>query len=501
MADYDEEKNSGEKDMRGWVQMLPFFLEDNVKIDNAAKNGRSSKSFYYQFWDELRESIKPGDYVFIQFGHNDEKGDGLDTEDKPGERGTAAWGQYQKYLSIYVNDSRERGANPVLFTPVVRRLFDENRQIKDNGLHNLSEISGNDSLMNYPKAMIALGRELSVPVVDMTSLTETLVESYGAEKAKQIIYANNDNTHLKAMGGILFSELAVKELWKQSILTDYISLSSGFSVKPANYDFGVQFEGKSSIKSFSLVGLDLIPDSGVVHITVNEPFQLTNVANGEFGQNISVSYNEGVVNSQLFVKFTPKQIKDYEQDMVVLSDGAIRQTVALQGSGVSTEGSKALQFDWINKAENKEGIRVKIEGLIFADYPDMGMLLTTPDGLWPAGDIDVNTSRYIEFSILASDGDLYIDSVKFDMSGVGGKEMYFTALGSTDSNFRKSETFAAMELLKKDSMQTYTFDSVIKVEKGQTFYLRIYPWYKRAAEGKFIKLNKVTFNGLLFSQE
>lgn len=233
MADYDEEKRSGENEMRGWAQMLPTFAKDNVTIDNRAKNGRSSKSFYYEFWETLRETIKPGDYVFIQFGHNDEKADGLDTDpnDKKG-RGTAAWGQYQEYLSKYVNESRQRGAIPILMTPVVRRLFDDNnKNIIGKGLHNLTDIAPDDSTMNYPLAMRSLASKLSVPLVDMTLLTEKLVKEYGAEKSKEIIYAKDDNTHLKAMGGVLFSELAVKELLKQGILTDYLYIPQDLVIK------------------------------------------------------------------------------------------------------------------------------------------------------------------------------------------------------------------------------------------------------------------------------
>ncbi len=104
MADYDVEKRSGENEMRGWAQMLPAFLKEDVTLTNAAMNGRSSKSFYNEFWKTgLRETINSGDYVFIQFGHNDEKADGQDTQGEDlKQRGTAAWGQYQEYLKRYM---------------------------------------------------------------------------------------------------------------------------------------------------------------------------------------------------------------------------------------------------------------------------------------------------------------------------------------------------------------------------------------------------------------
>src|ERR1035437_735848 len=82
MADYDTIKYSGDKEQRGWCQLFPKFLNDEVVLKNAARNGRSSKSFYYEIWKNLRNEIKKGDYVFIQFGHNDEKNKGLDTDKK-----------------------------------------------------------------------------------------------------------------------------------------------------------------------------------------------------------------------------------------------------------------------------------------------------------------------------------------------------------------------------------------------------------------------------------
>lgn len=223
MADYDTTKYSGEKEQRGWGQMLPAYLKKDVALINAAKNGRSSKSFYYEFWQSLRDTLQPGDYVFIQFGHNDEKADGQDTDETDTtNRGTAAWGQYQKYLTFYVDECRAKGAIPILFTPIVRRLFDEgSTRINDKGLHNLTEFAVSESEMNYPLSMKTLTIQLNVPLIDMTSLTKNLVETMGAEKAKELIYVNSDDTHLKANGAKEFARLAVIELLRQNLLKEF----------------------------------------------------------------------------------------------------------------------------------------------------------------------------------------------------------------------------------------------------------------------------------------
>lgn len=222
MSDYDEQKYSGSNEQRGWAQMLPVFLQNNVQLINAAKSGRSSKSFYYEYWISLRDSLQKGDYVFIQFGHNDEKNDGLNSEgaDKD-SRGTAAWGQYQEYLAKYVNECRERGAIPILFTSVVRAGFDSDKHLTPTSLHSLHEICGNNTDMNYPMAMRSLAKKMHVPLIDMTRSTQQLVEAYGYNKSKKNIYCRKDDTHLTATGGILFARLAVKELIKNKMLKQY----------------------------------------------------------------------------------------------------------------------------------------------------------------------------------------------------------------------------------------------------------------------------------------
>jgi len=405
MADYDEEKRSGENEMRGWAQMLPTFVKDNVTVDNRAKNGRSSKSFYYEFWETLRETLKPGDYVFIQFGHNDEKADGLDTDpnDKKG-RGTAAWGQYQEYLTRYVNESRERGAIPVLMTPVVRRLFDDNNNIIGKGLHSLTDIAPDDSTMNYPLAMRSLARKLSVSLVDMTLLTEQLVKEYGAEKSKEVIYAKNDNTHLKAMGGVLFSELAVRDLLRQDILTDYL----------------------------------YIPEPLIIKTTTSKKQSVTIPQGGE----------------KINILWSPS--KTEKPAPILLS-------------------------------ENKEGLTyIKKKNKV---------LVTTIDNKWPSGDIDVNASRYVELAVSNPEGDLYIESIAFDLGALNGKEMMFTALGSTDKSFANSHTFALMENLPKDEPKVYKSEKIIKVIKGEPLYIRIYPWYKTQSTNKYLYIRNIAVKG------
>lgn len=505
MANYDEQKNSGEKEMRGWAQMLPLFLTEGAVVENAAKNGRSSKSFYYEYWSALRETLKPGDYVFIQFGHNDEKADGLDSDESdPTQRGTAAWGQYQKYLGLYVSEARERGATPILLTPVVRRLFDKNnKEIIGKGLHNLTEIAPDDSTMNYPLAMRSLASNLNVPLVDLTTLTEDLVETMGAEKSKQVIYANGDNTHLKAMGGIIFSELVVEDLLRKNILTDYIIADVVLSVKPNNQDFGLQFVGKESIKVFTLFGGDIQPESGLIELSVNEPFSISLSLDKGYTQKIGVDYTDGSVYSTIYVRFAPKQVNDYVSYLQLKANN-INQKISLRGEAVSSVGTEKFTFSWnpssgVSGLEDNIKVSVRAEGLNLLDKG--GKQIYEPNGgVWPSGDIDVNASRYIEIALTSMESDAYLDSLVFDLSSIGGKGMSFTALGSLDQSFSDSYTFALMESLQENKVRSYTSNKIILIPQGETFYIRIYPWYRSEATGKYLNVENILFNGLIMSK-
>lgn len=504
MANYDEDKNSGEKEMRGWGQMFSLFIKGDIQMVNAAKNGRSSKSFYYEFWQNIRNSIHPGDYVFIQFGHNDEKAAGLDTDpnDETG-RGTAAWGQYQGYLKRYIDESRERGAIPILFTPIVRRLFDDKNQITGQGLHSLTELAPDDSTMNYPMAMRSLARDLSVPLVDMTLLTQNMVLEYGAEKSKQIIYANNDNTHLKAMGGILYAKLAAEDLIKQNLLTDYLTLSSDLNIKPTEWNFGSQFIGKSTVKMFTLQGLDLSPKSGTVKLSVESPFELLANKSGSPQTEISVSYTDGNVSHPVFVRFSPHKVQNYSDDLTLSIDNKVHQKIAIEGTGLAIKDAQKVQTDWslnslykVSKADKIE-LKATMVGLKSVEKNNE-ILITTLDNKWPAGDIDLNASRYLELAISAPRGALYLDSLSFEMGAIGGKYMTFTALGSIDQSFTESEDITVMDDLPNEKFKKYTLNKVLKIGERETFYIRFYPWYKMAAADKYVNIKNVAIKGLLF---
>ena len=177
----------------GMSQGLPLYLKDDTQVISLAKNGRSTKSFLDEgLFAPAQYGMEPGDFLLIQFGHNDEKDDPA--------RHTDPNGSFRDNLRYFINEARKRGAYPVLITPIARRLFDENGQFKP-GSHGV-----------YPEAVRQVGVEEDVPVADLTALTEAFLKELGDENSKPFFVWPKDNTHLKAEGAVRMAGFLAAEL-------------------------------------------------------------------------------------------------------------------------------------------------------------------------------------------------------------------------------------------------------------------------------------------------
>ncbi|AIV37169.1 rhamnogalacturonan acetylesterase [Streptomyces sp. MPA0124] len=186
----------------GWGMALPFFLRHDLRVANHAVNGRSSKSFVDEGrLDVVLGAIRPGDFLLIQFAHNDEK-------DEDPTRYTEPWTTYQDCLRMYVDGARARGARPVLATPVERRRFDaEGNAVPSHG--------------EYPAAMRALARQEGVALLDVQALSLALWQRLGAEGTKAYFNwtaTEQDNTHFNPPGAIAVARLVARELLHGRVL-------------------------------------------------------------------------------------------------------------------------------------------------------------------------------------------------------------------------------------------------------------------------------------------
>lgn len=177
----------------GMSQGLSLYVKESVRIDSHAKNGRSTKSFLDEGrFQPVKKVMQPGDILLIQFGHNDEKPDEA--------RHTDPQTTFKANLRLFVDTARAKGAYPVLVTPIARRLFDEAGNFRP-GSHG-----------EYPAAIRELAKEMAVPLIDLTAMTEEFLAQLGDAESKPLFMWPKDNTHLKPEGAVKMAGLLAKGL-------------------------------------------------------------------------------------------------------------------------------------------------------------------------------------------------------------------------------------------------------------------------------------------------
>ncbi|MEA4866486.1 MAG: rhamnogalacturonan acetylesterase [Sphaerochaeta sp.] len=198
------DKSENKRPETGWGMVLQGLVKKPWQVINLAKNGCSTKSFLEEgLFDRCLEQLAAGDWVFIQFGHNDSK------EDE--ERHTDPWTTYQGNLILMTDKVLKRNARPVLLTPICRRRFDEEG--------NLVQTHG-----EYPKAMISLAQSRNYTVLDMTDKTYQLFSYLGPKDSKKLFlhlhegehpnYPDGitDDTHLNEWGALVIANLTFSQL-------------------------------------------------------------------------------------------------------------------------------------------------------------------------------------------------------------------------------------------------------------------------------------------------
>jgi lysophospholipase L1-like esterase len=184
-----------------WGQMFPRFLKQGIAVANHAESGLSLGSFLSgNRLKKVLSTMKQGDYLFIEFGHNDMKEKGPDD---------GAWKSYSERMRLFVSETRKKGGIPVIVTPANRRSFGEDGNISN-------------SLGDYPAAAKKVAEELSTAFIDLNGMTKTLYETLGPENSKKafVIYpansfpgepnALNDNTHFNSYGAYQLAKCIIE---------------------------------------------------------------------------------------------------------------------------------------------------------------------------------------------------------------------------------------------------------------------------------------------------
>lgn len=535
---------------RGWGQMFQQFFTDAVTVNNRAKSGASSKSFYEEaaYWESVKKQIQPGDYVLIQFAHNDEKNDGMDGDevkayyesigdqakaDATDYRGTTASGTYKEYLRKYVEETRALGATPVLVGAICRKYF-TGSTIRRNGRHNLGDdfslltasgikegnkVGEDDHTYDYPYQMRLVADEMGVSYIDLTTATKELYESYGDAKANELLFDGDGSTHTSAMGATLIARLCAQLLQKQGILTEYINLTSDLSVNPSKADLGEAYKGQTVVKEFQISGFDLQPAEGNVTITASKGLQVS--ADGEsYSGSISMSYKEGNMIGTFYARCEFAEEGPINEEITVTS-GDKTITIPVTGTSIVLEGGVPVQAYWrLEKDDECEvtgpmnTLGQSYSGMTLQKYSAPNTNTTWPEWTgfdasrktqrnviegesWPAGEIDEVSTRYIEFAVQPAKGTtLKVDSMSMFVCGCGGNGMCCKIYYSKEENFANPVNIFEMKSMPANNMQYVCSMPVLSVNEGETLRIRVYPWYNNAATGKTICLSDVTIHGI-----
>ncbi len=544
MANY----NTSTEVKRGWGMYMQQFL-DGVEAVNYARGGRDTRIFYNDHWTAVKNAIQPGDYVIIQFAHNDEKINGVDREelynyymthnqeDKAkalDTRGTTPSTTYRAYLEKFIDETRELGGIPILASPVCRCYFSGNiikrngkhdlgdnyQVLTENGLANGPKLAADDHTMDYPYHMQQVAIEKDVPFIDLTKATEELYLSYGSAKCHDALFCPGDNTHFNTAGATLVARLAAQLMKEQGIMTENIVIPAELSVSPTAANLGEGYVGQEMMQEFSLSGFGLSPEDGNINITTTNAIELS-TDKKTWGSSLTLQYSAGTIIETFYAR-------------VILDGGDVNGTVTItQGeqiievpftaSTAATIGGADVKATWAlteNSSCSLTGPAIVVEeSLVGMTHKQFSSGFTWPEGSgyttsrnaqlveiegssWPAGEIDESPARYVEFGLTATKGmQLNINKISLYVGAWGGNMMKCHVKYSTSDDFGNPVTMLASDRMTNKTTYAVSATPVIKLKEGETVRLRIYPWIDNnssTATGKYLAVGDVNIEGVAF---
>lgn len=550
MANYDESATV----TRGWCQYLQQFL-DGIDVNNRGKNGASSKSFYQEaaYWTSVKKQMQEGDYVLIQFSHNDEKTSGMDGDEVKAYynsvgnttqanatdyRGTCPNTTYKDYLRKYVNETRQAGCTPIFVGPVCRMYFSGNT-IKRNGRHDLGDsfsvvtssgiktgqkVGADDHSMDYPYQMKLVAEEMNVPYIDLTTATAELFLSYGDSDCHSILGDGDGSTHLSATGAALIARRFVQLCQEAGIFTEYAHLTSDLSITPESADLGSGYKDQTLNKEFLLTGFDLAPAKGNVSITTEGAVEISE-NNTDWASSLSIAYDGGTIIKKFYARMNITETGT-NTATIKISGGGKEKSIPVTVTGVDLAGGEEVNVYWRLESDETytaEGPVTVIPenwsemyvqkysapnaNTTWPDYTGFDTSRKTQRNLlvgdkWPAGEIDEVSTRYIEFGITAMPGTtLNIDEISYYVCGCGGNGMCLHVWYSTEDDFSNATMIFSMSKMPANNMQDGEIQPVLSVPEGKSLRLRFYPWYNGEATGKTLCLSDIRFHGYASSAD
>ena len=535
MAPYDESATN----TRGWGMYFGNFLTNGWTSVNYAKGGRDSRGGYNELWQNAKNNVEAGDYVLIQFAHNDGKYNGIDNLElqayytakgdatnaaavKSDGRGTTPSTTYKECLTQIVNAVKEKGATPILVSAVCRCYFSGNT-ITRPGRHDLGNkydaivdgvlktglnIPESDHTYDYSYQMQQLATELGVSFIDMTTATKNLYESYETyDKCYAALFdkgGEKDNTHYNLTGALTAARLCAQLMKQQGILTDGIEIPTDLSIAPSSVDMGEGYLGKTAMKELTLTGLGLEPANGTIAITATEGIVLS--TDKQNWQNaLEVSYENGTVIKTFYARVALNAVGIFN-GTITATQGSKSVAVPVTVKVVELGGGDPFTVSWtMNKTDkaaatvegNVTAKEVTYEGLETYGYVNgFGALIapTGSTGSWPTAGIDDSPNQYVQFAISAPEGKkLDINSIAMKIKAQGGGSLQCHAYYSTDGFVTRKTIFSSSIL--NSTWNEILSEDVVKVEEGEQLLIRVYPWSGTVDNGRWICISDVAVSG------
>ena len=532
MAAYDESATN----TRGWGMYFGNFLTNGWTSVNYAKGGRDSRGGYNELWQNAKNNVEAGDYVLIQFAHNDEKYNGMDNLElqafytAQGDatnaaavmsdgRGTTPSTTYKECLKQIIDAVKAKGATPVLVSAVCRCYF-SGSTITRPGRHDLGDkydamvdgtirtglkLAADDHLMDYSYHMQQLAIAEDVAFIDMTTATKNLYESYGSyDKCYAALFdkgSEKDNTHYNLTGALMAARLCAQLMKEQGILAENIEIPTDLSIAPSVADMSDVYVGQSATKELTLTGLGLEPATGTITITASEGIQLS-LDKQNWQETLDVNYESGTVIKTFYSKVVATAAGTFNGTVTAtLGNKQIVATVTM--NAVELGGGDSFKVTWPMTTNdnpitegNATAATVKVEGMVkYGNNSQKGILVSTSEGgAWVKAEDD-SPNQYVQFTITCPDGkNLDINHIAMKVGGSGGNGMRCHVYYSTDS-FATRTTIYSPGSMSNNVMNEVEATPVLKLKEGEQLQIRVYPWYTGNATGKWLCIRDVEVNG------
>lgn len=572
-----------ESDECGWGQVLQLFFDKGVYVNNTLSNGgRSSKSFYYEKerWEnvrkilEERKSLGKQTYVFINFGHNDQKYSGHTADYMNfatyAKKNPAGWaektykkeknvidsydpltksdnGTYEDFLQKYITETKELGGIPVIFSPFVRCDLSEGK-VTDKGAHNLTSAYKDESEPrgNYQAAAREIAEKNGVAFVDLTELTRAYVNSAAAAGKTKFVYIPTDNTHVRTLGAMKICEMAVSELKKQKILAKHIvTPKPRVFVDAKAIDFGRIYPGNSVIKSFKISAFNA--NGGSVSLKAPKSYGLSLDEKGPFSPSLKIATKKGFFGVDVFVKFEPEDVGDYNFDLAVSHSSTVPDfgtspagkiekknlLVSLTGAGkAKVAGGQDFTVTYPMIDEKKKAVytaSVDPEGVVSPALATVskGLVASTSKNDYveskyrtrfasalPAGwSGEMNKDMFVQFALPAGKNSVIVNQISLELASSGTGNMRWDVYYSTNEDFSSPVPIVqggSGTVLDKDGATKSNCNDVLTTVKsegdmglnlaGKTLYVRVYPYMKTAdanGAGRLLMVGNVKIEGIV----